>query len=492
MGFAHGGDQYKDLWISTKSYFANKLIDMLPRSHPLLSKIAGNNNVKAKALKGKRFAEPILARTVNNVKSIRYRDQIATFYPNLLEMIEVEPKLLYQGVTVNDKELSINHSDELIDYLSIYHKGVREGFSRDFAKRLYESGIPASSGDYEGEPVAMNGIPYMISDNPYLAGLNVYNLPRGGNPGDKYEFWRNRAGEFVTLTQTTSGGSATPAQVLAAVRAAGCYSPIWPTTKEEQAKALIAAMTMMLLVLNGVSEVSALDRIEPIVDGIYMNYAFYNLFQYARYNVLHINNVADQKIDIGFVKLEHMGIPVYLDKNCPMNKIYFIDSSQIDLLYVPGENFKQEVKEIPDAFAKRYITSFMGNYIIHKARNCGVINLNNVNYANSSGTTVVVDTITSTFNSLPLHCNVCDEENYIDYDYPVANASAWTTDSIENSGYSGSGIRTGASYNPPPYKASPTSSTNIPPTWNGGNEDAPSAIASERKKAKNVEKDGDK
>ncbi|MDR0723727.1 MAG: hypothetical protein LBF23_00870, partial [Endomicrobium sp.] len=315
MGFAHGGDQYKDLWIGSKRFYSEKLIDMLPRSHPLLLKIAGNNNVKGKALKGTRFVEPILARSVNQVKAIRYRDQLHTSYQNLLEMIEVEPKLLYQGVTVNDKEIAINSSNELVDLLSINHKAVREGFSRTFAKQLYESGAPATTGtDYLGIPLAMNGIPYMISDNPYKADLVVYNLMRGlvssdpnnNLPGGSQEFWRNRAGEFVTLTQTTGGGSATQADVIAAARTAGCFSPVWPTDKTEQAKALIEAMTMMLLVLNGVSEVAALDKIEPIVDGIYMNYYFYNLFQYARYNVLHINNVAEQKIDIGFVKLEHM------------------------------------------------------------------------------------------------------------------------------------------------------------------------------------------
>jgi hypothetical protein len=463
MGFAHGGDQYKDLWIGTKSYYSNKLIDMLPRSHPLLSKIAGNNNVKAKVLKGKRFVEPILARTVNQVKAIRYRDQLHTSYQNLLEMIEVEPKLLYQGVTVNDKEISINSSDELVDLLSINHKAVREGFARTFAKQLFESGAPASSGDYAGIPLSMNGLAYMISDNPYITDLVVYNLLRGGTPGDSQEFWRNRTGEFVALERTGStAGTATRDQVIDAVRDAGSNSPIWPEDKTEQAKALIAAMTMMLLVLNGVSEVSALDKIEPVVDGIYMNYYFYNLFQYARYNILHINNVAEQKIDVGFVKLEHMGIPVYLDKNCPMNKIYFIDSSQIDLLYVPGENFKQEVKEMPDAFAKRYITSFMGNYIIHKARNCGVINLNKAVYSNTTSTTVVIDTVNSTFNKLPLNCNVCDETNYVDYDYPQANIVSFT-DSVEASGYSGSGVRTGATTNPPPYG-------DVPPTWDGGND----------------------
>jgi hypothetical protein len=404
MAFAYGGDIYKDTWIATKSFYSNKLIDMLPRSHPLLSKIAGNNNVKAKALKGKRFVEPILARTIDNVQGIGYREKITTDFANLLEVIEVEPKLQYQGVTVNDKEISINSTDEIVNLLSINHRAVREGFARHFAKTIYESGAPVGL-----DPAyAMNGLAYMISENPYLDGLVVYNLMRGGKPGEGNEFWRNRAGEWVT-DNTTPGNN----------------SPLWPGTKtvenkDQSARMLVDSMTMMLLVLNGVSEVSSLEKMEPVVDGIYMNYFFYNLFQYARYQLLHINNVADQKIDLGFVKLEHMGVPVYLDKNCPMDRIYFVDSSQIDLLYVPGENFKQEVKEMTHHFAKRYITSFLGNYIIHKARNCGVISLN--------GTT----------NGLPLDCNVCNPEVFVDYDYATANTSGFK-DKLEVSGYSGSG-----------------------------------------------------
>jgi hypothetical protein len=439
---------------------------MLPRCHPLLTKIAGNNNVKAKELKGKRFVEPILARTIDQVKSIRYRDQLHTSYHNLLEVIEVEPKLLYQGVTVNDKEISINDTNQICDLLSINHRAVREGFARTFAKQLYETGAPVSTGDYANVPVAMNGIPYMISENPYLPQLYVYNLQRGGTPGDRWEFWRNRAGEFITLQ-----GAATADNVRGYSQ-----SPVFPTEKEKQGYALINAMTMMLLVLNGVSETAALDKIDPIVDGIYMNYYFYNLFQYARYQLLKINNVAEQKIDVGFVKLEHMGVPVYLDKNCPMNKIYFIDSSQIELLYVGGENFKQEVKEMPDAFAKRYITSFMGNYIIHKARNCGVISLNTVVGTDDGQGNI---TLTGTANGLPEDCNVCNPDKFVDYDYPTITPTIFA-DGVEDSGYSGSGVRTGATTNPPPYAEAPL--------WNGGNDDLPNHDRSKSAKKEDAKK----
>ena len=406
MAFYYGGDAYRDLWVSTKPYYESKLLDMLPRSHPLLATIAGNNNIKGKELKGKRFVQPILARPINSVKEIGYRAQITAGYHDLLEVIEVEPKLSYQGVEVNEKELAVNSSNELVDLLSINERAVREGYTRYFAKTIYESGYNLV--DDVVVPNKMNGLAYMISENPYAADLYVYNLLRGGkghvaavNEGN--EFWRNRAGEFVT---TGSNKTWDPAD-----------------SRDVNAQKLIDAMNMMILVLNGVSEVGASETMDPVVDGIYMNYSFYNLFQYARFKLLHINNVASENTDVGFVKLEHMGIPCYLDKYCPPNKIYFIDSRQIELLYVPGENFKRTVKEMPEYFSKRYITSFLGNYLIHKARNCGVITWNEVT------------------NELPDTANVCKPDLYIDGDYSsdipvdVVNKDS----NVENTGYSGSG-----------------------------------------------------
>jgi hypothetical protein len=183
-------------------------------------------------------------------------------------------------------------------------------------------------------------------------------------------------------------------------------------------------MTSMILVLQGVSEVSMSEKVDPVIDCIFMNYRLYMLFQYARYNILHINNVAAEKIDMGFTSLEHMGIPVYLDKNCPQDKVYFIDSSQIKLLYVEGENFKRTVKEIPNKFAKQYFTSFIGNYIIEKARNCGVI--------------TIVDGTTP--ETIPDTANVCMPSKFVDADYKQP-AETINPDDTENKGYSGSGVK---------------------------------------------------
>lgn len=382
----YSGDDYQDLVNYTRSAFSKELIDSLERSCPLMSKICGKNNVRAGNFDGKRFVVTILARAVDNVKAVAMRDELDTDYVQLSEQIEVEPKLLYQGVTVNSKELAINDTNKLFDLLETNQRGIKYGFQNAFSRMMYDDGRPLGN----TKALSLNGLGYMVSDNPYEANLTRFNLLRGGTPGDKYEFWRNRAGEFIT------GGTA--------------VNSFSTTDIDANAKKLLDAMTLMLLTLNGVSEVASLEKIEPVIDGIYMSYYFYQLLDYAKRSIMHIENVKEQKTDIGFTSMSYMGVPVYLDKFAPQNKIYFVDSSQIQLLYVPGENFKQDIMPIPRSFAKQYITSFMGNFIIEKARNCGVIVLES-------------DT---TSNGLPSNCNVCIPNSYVDYDYvaPTVNAAA--------------------------------------------------------------------
>jgi hypothetical protein len=451
MAMVYGGDKYKDLWHATLPHYETKLQDMLPRSHPLLAKIAGNENIKGKSLLGKRFVERILARAVENVQSIYYRQEINTDYVQLLETIEVEPKLCYQGVTISDKELAINSTNELIDLLDINEKAVREGFMRFFARTIYESGAPfgvapgideqmremyRGVGAIGASPAGtkLNGLPYMISENPYVKDLYVYNLLRGGtdalpenNVGTGNIFWRNRAGELLMSGEGVEDPEPDDQP----------ENFFKKSDKDQMADKLIDAMSSMIIALNGVSEVGVKDEISPVCDCIFMNYRLYMIFQYAKYKKLHVNNVPNEKIDLGFTKLEHMGIPVYLDKYCPMNKIYFLDSSQIEMLYVNGENFKREVKEMPNFLAKRYITTFIGNFIIHKARNCGVIVVSSV----ASWTDKINEHPTGS-NGLPDNVNVCIQSQYTDEDYPQPQAPAMvgTGDWVETKGYSGSGV----------------------------------------------------
>jgi hypothetical protein len=148
---------------------------------------------------------------------------------------------------------------------------------------------------------------------------------------------------------------------------------------------------------------------------------------------LHINNVAGEKKDAGFMGVEFMQTPIYLDKYCPMNQIYFLDSSTLHFKYLKDENFKQEVRQLPDYFAKQYITTFIGNFIIERPRHNGVITLNT--YDGTSGKVVNND------NGLPEDCNICNVDKFVDYDYPsIATVNGVKDGTIEKENYSGSGV----------------------------------------------------
>jgi hypothetical protein len=168
--------------------------------------------------------------------------------------------------------------------------------------------------------------------------------------------------------------------------------------------------------------VQTLNTVANNVDGIYMNYKFYDLYVYFMQKKLHINNVSSEKKDVGFNGVEFMDIPIYLDKYCPQNQIYFLNSSTLHFKYLEGENFKQEVRQIPDMFAHQYITTFIGNFIIERPRCNGVITLND------------------TTNEIPEDCNVCNFSKFHDYDYPQTTTGQSTDTVIEREDYSGSGV----------------------------------------------------
>jgi hypothetical protein len=389
--FGYGASLFKDAFAATRSYFAKKTIEDIERAHPLLDKMAGKGNIAAKeGAVGKRNVELILARVNQNVRWVSFNDQISKTNTNLLEQIEWDWKFCYQDFVINDKVLAINKSDEIANLLEINQKALREGFSRAMAQQLYSGGTeyaPVDSG------LEMGGLQYLLSQNPYASDLTVLNLKRGGVPGDKHEFWRNRAGEW---TLDDSGIQFPP-----------------DTNRAAQAEMLVDSMRHM---------VQTLDTVNNNVDGIYMNYKFYDLYIYYMQERLHINNVAGEKKDVGFMGVHFMNIPIYLDKYCPAHQIYFLNSSTLHFKYLQGENFKQEVRQINDYFAHQYITTFIGNFIIDKPRCNGVLTLN------------------ATTNELPEDCNICDFSRYHDYDYSEPSSGQTSDTVVENKDYSASGV----------------------------------------------------
>ncbi|MDR2251819.1 MAG: phage major capsid protein [Endomicrobium sp.] len=399
--FGYGAALFNDLWAATRFENGKRMVDMLGRSHPLLDKVARAGNLEAKeGGVGKRNVDLILARANNNVRWVTFEAEITPTTTNLLEQIEWDWKFCYQDFVIFDKMLSINKSDEIADLLDINQRALMEGFKVSMARQLY------SGGDATG--YSMGGLQYLLSANPYKNNLVVLNLPRGANydTDDKsYEFWRNRAGEWTTTDWAKY------------------------TTDIAKATAMVEAWQHMLQVINSKDDE---------IDGIYTNYYFYNLYLTYMQEKLHINNVPSEKKDAGFASVEFMGVPVYLDKYCPNNQIYFINSKYLHFKYLEGENFVQEKRQIPTQFATQYITTFIGNFIIEKPRAQGVI------------------TLSAATNGLPDTSNICKFSSFVDKDYDPEAIRQTTDTSIERTNYSGSGV-----YRLPTPVAQPASTQNV-------------------------------
>ncbi|MDR3124480.1 MAG: phage major capsid protein [Endomicrobium sp.] len=398
-GYSYGATLYEDMWRGTRSKFTKEIINMLGRSNPLLSKIAGNDNIRGKVgNSGKRVVETIVARAIDNVQWVGFDGLISPSSQNILEQIEWDWKFCIQSFTVLDMVLSVNRSDELVDLLYEMQEAAKAGLRKDFNIQLYSAGIiPPPAGSTAGakvDPHKMGGLQYLLSENPYKAGLVVLGLPRGGKPGDDYEFWRNRSGQW--------------------------YSDTWPANDLAKGKALLDTMSKMLDVLHQ-------DGNE--IDGIYTNHYFYDLLNAYREEKVVINNISGEKRDYGFTYLSVKGIPVYLDPSCPKNKMFFINSKEIKLNYLEGENVRMHIKEAPTQFAKSYITTFIGNFTCSKPRFQGMLTLRP-----EAKAAVPVDML------LPKDCNICDFANFVDYDYTVIESQQIGDDGVEMKGYSGSGV----------------------------------------------------
>jgi hypothetical protein len=402
--FGYGANKFQDLWRSTRTYYSEKIIDMLPRSHPLLDKIAGKGNFEGKkAGKGKRIVEPILARANENVRWVGFDQSISSTHTNLLEQIEWDWKMCMQDFIIYDKVLAINESDALVNLLKINQEAVREGFARTIARQLYSDG---ASPEYSLTPgLEMGGLQYLLSENPYKEGLIVLGLQRGGED-PRYEFWRNRAGEWINNITTPA-------------------SSTWPATKEAQADVMIEAWNHMIDVCNYTNRSN--------IDAIFCNHFFYDLYIYYMTKRLQIHNTTAEKKDAGFGYVEFRGIPVYLDQNCPNNKIFFINSSKLNFNYLEGENFRQQIKELRDFFAHQYITTFIGNFTASSVRDQGVITLNTIDTAHQINTS----------NGLPDDCNICKFATYKNRDYQIVPQGQSTDSGFESTDYTGSGVYNG-------------------------------------------------
>jgi len=401
-GLAYDAGLFGDMWKSTETDFRKEIIDTLKRSHPLLDTIAGEGNFKAKkGGVGKRVVETILARANDNAEFADIRGIITPKNVSVLESIEYDWKFLYHAFTMLDKELSINRSSEIYNLLELQRKAVKTGLVWKLARQIYSHGM---------NPLEMGGLQYLVSDNPYRAGLYVLQLLRGGSVGDRYEFWRNRVACWVN-------------------GATGWKAP--PKLDETAEKA------DFIKFLNCIDHmIDTINRGAEKINKIFTSYKLYRVFINAMRNLLTVNNVPAEKKDLGFSTVTYRDIPVVYDMYCPENHMYFINTSQIAFKYLSGENFVTTVKDRPDQLAKMFVITFMGNFIINKPRACGILF---IAPAGSTTGTAATDVV------LPDVVNLANPDS-IDPDQPAVEVYTGTPSgdgSQEKTGYSGSGIYRG-------------------------------------------------
>jgi hypothetical protein len=424
-GLGNTGHKFTDLWIGTRTKFASDVINMIERSHPLLEKITGNGDLKAKYGEvGKRVVEPILARTNDNAKFMNIDDVISFPSIRVLEQIEYDWKFLVTGISINDKITAINNSMKLIDLISNLNKATTEGLKNTLIRQIYAHGKDSKE---------FGGLRYLINDNPYQPDLTVLQLMRGlpngagygpdantqntyaWNYGDalatypsiqKFEFWRNRAGYFVgnpydnpDVTQTAEFQRG-PASWFGWIN---------------------AAFRRMIQVLN--------YKNPSKVDMILTDPNMYNYLIKMREPFLQLDNTPAQKTDFGFDYITYNKIPIFMDEECPPWRVYFLTSNTLKFKYLEGENFIQERWKVPNKFEHMYLTTFMGNFICDRARFNGVLYCTKTKESGAIENHKAWDTVdwnlskqanlTDAPYALPGDCNVADPDHFKNFDYAI-------------------------------------------------------------------------
>jgi hypothetical protein len=424
-GLGNTGHKFTDLWIGTRTKFSSDVINMIERSHPLLEKITGNGDLKAKYGEvGKRVVEPILARTNDNAKFMNIDDVISFPSIRVLEQIEYDWKFLVTGISINDKITAINNSMKLIDLISNLNKATTEGLKTTLIRQIYAHGKNSKE---------FGGLRYLINDNPYQPDLTVLQLmrglPRGAGYGNlipatdqtygwmygdniapfpsiqNFEFWRNRAGYFVGNPYDNRDADNVSA-----------------TSPNSWFGWVNAAMRRMIQVLNYKNP----SKVDMILTDPHM----YNFLIKMREPYLQIDNTPGQKTDFGFDYITYNKLPIFMDEECPPWRIYFLTSNTLKFKYLEGENFIQERWKVPNKFEHMYLTTFMGNFICDRARFNGVLyctkmqagttwshqNWEGVDWAASKAAN-----LTDAPYGLPGDCNVADPEKFKNFDYKIQN-----------------------------------------------------------------------
>jgi hypothetical protein len=410
------------MWIDTMPDFKKDVINTLQREHPLLDKISGKGNFQAKeGGKGKRVIETILTRNNNNVRYVSFDAIITKTNVDLLAQIEWDWKFMYADFVMLDKVLEMSHTHELVNIMTQQQEALRKGFQEHLAKQLYAHG---------GNTLEIGGLKYLLPKNPYCFiengvvnsntglpdGTETYrlvcmNLKRSGAPGDKREWWRNRIAAF-------------PAN----------FGKVSANYIDDCTKLVQTMRRMRRIISNG----------ENGLDGIYCSYDLYEMYQTYLENKMryYVERRPQDKMDSAFASLDFDGLPIYLDKYCHKGMMYFINTDYFHFKYLDGQNFKQEIRQVPDQWAKQYITTFIGNFVMNKPHSNGVLWVANATEPEPDyiykGIFTGADCLTYETNCT---YNIAKWDTFVDRDYGVVTGEKMYGDgSIEHTDYSGSGV----------------------------------------------------
>jgi hypothetical protein len=180
------------------------------------------------------------------------------------------------------------------------------------------------------------------------------------------------------------------------------------------------------------------------LDGIYCSYDLYEMYQTYLENKMryYVERRPQDKMDSAFASLDFDGLPIYLDKYCPKGMMYFINTDYFHFKYLDGQNFKQEIRQVPDQWAKQYITTFIGNFVMNKPHSNGVIWVANATEQEPDAVWKgIFGQAACTAYAPNCTYNIAKWDTFVDRDYGVITGETMYGDgSVEHTDYSGSGV----------------------------------------------------
>jgi hypothetical protein len=313
-GFSYSAAKFTDLWRTTAPFYQKRALDMLKIESPLYNKLLGSGRFQGRtAGEGTRVVVPILAHKGSGHKFYNFDDVLPATTAKVFEQMQFDWKLSASGYTFNEIVVGMNRQSKIVDMM----KGLRKAFERDIADfyRMQLYSIGSSTKEW-------GGLGYLIAENPYLAGTKCLQIPRGGTPGDNWQFWRNKCGQIVNADVSDLGDGDADLMNFGALSTAD--KDVWSDKVME--------------ILGKVYD--CMERRGQEIDTIVCNLGWLRPIRYFLQKKLHVNNVSGEKRDGGgFQDMEYNGQKIMLDKWCPANKIYFLNIDSFTSWYLKEFRF---------------------------------------------------------------------------------------------------------------------------------------------------------